>query len=439
MIEISHLSYTYPGATTPALDDITLVVRPGERVALVGANGSGKSTLLHYLAGLLPLQRESPLAAQPALVFQSPDDQAVAPSVIGELAFNLEQGGWVRSPMLERLAVWASRFGLTALADRDLTRLSGGEQQTVALAAATIDQRPVLLLDEPESWLDTDGRTRLADALSELRTALPELIEVRVTQSQETADDYERVIALRNGRLMTDPAAIATVLCPPLPTSSVSGFESPPETGWNLEGVSFSRPETGTVFRDVTTAITGRIIAIDGRNGSGKTTLLRLLAGLIVPTAGQIRLRDGRRVTPPGSDAYLVGQLPERQFFCDSVADELRFGLRRCGRHHDDEILRRVLDRVGLTVDLSRDPLSLSGGEQRRLALAIALSLQPSRLLCDEPTAALDNRGRALVAEILASTAANGTQIVIVSHDALMNDLADMRYTIREKKIVPTT
>ena len=163
----------------------------------------------------------------------------------------------------------------------------------------------------------------------------------------------------------------------------------------------------------------GELVVIAGETGSGKSTLLRLLAGLLEPTAGMVRV-DG---SAPGASSArgavaLVFQNPESQFFAETVLADVAFGPRNLGLDTPMEIAAGSLAAVGLDPVAfgGRSPLTLSGGEARRVAIAGALAMRAPYLLLDEPTAGLDARGRR---EVIATVLSERTRagIAVVTHD----------------------
>ncbi|MGD1860767.1 MAG: ABC transporter ATP-binding protein [Leptolyngbyaceae cyanobacterium] len=165
-----------------------------------------------------------------------------------------------------------------------------------------------------------------------------------------------------------------------------------------------------------------------GPSGSGKTTLLEILAGLAHPTAGEVRWRD--QILLPEALQQLAGlvfQFPERHFCGHNILEELRLG-------HPELPKSRIvetLESVGLGhLSLMAEPHALSGGQQRRLALAVQLIRQPYLLLLDEPTAGLDWSMRRQITSLLKQLKRDWS-LLIVTHDAgELTELADRAWTL---------
>jgi energy-coupling factor transport system ATP-binding protein len=154
---------------------------------------------------------------------------------------------------------------------------------------------------------------------------------------------------------------------------------------------------------------------IIGPSGSGKSTLLEILSGLAEPTSGALFWREQELIPEQLQQlAGLVFQFPERHFCGGSILEELRLGHPELG----SERVRQALSEVGLEdLSLSAAPHALSGGQQRRLALAVQLIRQPNLLLLDEPTAGLDWSMRRQLVNLLAKLKQDWT-LLIVTHDA---------------------
>jgi energy-coupling factor transport system ATP-binding protein len=183
-----------------------------------------------------------------------------------------------------------------------------------------------------------------------------------------------------------------------------------------LSGVRY-QPATAArpVLENVTFQLApGQLALVAGRSGSGKTTLLEVISGLAEPERGRISW-SGQRLSARQRRwlCGLVFQFPERHFLGLSVGQELRLGQRRL----DGDRLAAVLELVGLSgVSLQQRPEQLSGGQQRRLALAVQLLRDPRVLLLDEPTAGLDWAVRSDVVDLLAALARERA-VLVVTHE----------------------
>jgi energy-coupling factor transport system ATP-binding protein len=179
---------------------------------------------------------------------------------------------------------------------------------------------------------------------------------------------------------------------------------------------------------------------IIGPSGSGKSTLLEILSGLAEPTSGGVLWREQGLIAEQLQQlAGLVFQFPERHFCGGTILEELRLGHPELGKDR----VREALTEVGLEhLSLSTPPNALSGGQQRRLALAVQLIRQPHVLLLDEPTAGLDWSMRRQLVNLLAKLKQHWT-LLVVTHDAGdMLAIADNCWTLNHgelKSVDPTS
>jgi len=183
VFELTEVAFRYPESL--ALDRMTLSIRQGERVAVLGANGSGKSTLLRVLAGLcFPQQGSVAFCNQPlteqalatesfgqqfrrrvGVVFQNPDVQLFNATVFDEIAFGPMQLGWSKAEIIERVDDACEEMEIMHLKQRAPHRLSGGEKKRVALASVLVLDPDVLLMDEPTAALDPKSQGHMIDFL----------------------------------------------------------------------------------------------------------------------------------------------------------------------------------------------------------------------------------------------------------------------------------
>ncbi len=177
----------------------------------------------------------------------------------------------------------------------------------------------------------------------------------------------------------------------------------------------------------------GEFLGIAGHTGSGKSTLVQQMNGLAHPTRGTVRA-FGEDLARKGASAGVVArvgvvfQYPERQLFAQTVFDDVAFGPRNLGCD-ETEVARRVersLRQVGLDPAVAREkgPFELSGGQQRRVAFAGVLAMEPEVLVLDEPAAGLDPASRRSFLSLIARLHEEGLTVVMVSHD--MDDLASL-------------
>lgn len=202
-----------------------------------------------------------------------------------------------------------------------------------------------------------------------------------------------------------------------------------------FEQVSFSYGDAAPHVLDGIdfTVDDGSFTGIIGANGSGKSTLVQLADALLLPSSGNVvvdgmNTRDKKRLRELRRRVGLVFQYPERQLFASTVADDVAYGPRALGLDAPDveESVRRALELVGFDYDdiAERSPFALSGGQQRRVAIAGVLAMEPSYLVLDEPSAGMDPSAALELRALLQHLNDEGTTIVMVSHD--MDEVAEL-------------
>ena len=192
-----------------------------------------------------------------------------------------------------------------------------------------------------------------------------------------------------------------------------------------FRNVWFKYDEEGDyVLKDINLTIhRGEVISILGDNGSGKTTLIKHMNGLLKPTKGEVYV-DGvdtrdKPISELSRKVAIVFQYPEKMFFSPSVEEELRATLKNFGLEGDelDSRVEEILEEFRLVDLRDRTPFNLSGGEQRRLSIAIALSWDPDYIILDEPTTGLDGDSRRDLTKTIEKVLAKNKTVVIVTHD----------------------
>jgi energy-coupling factor transporter ATP-binding protein EcfA2 len=473
IVEVEGLSFRYRRASEPALVDLDLTVDAGEVLLVAGPSGCGKSTLIRALNGLIPHaypgeltgsvriaggltteQKLRDISLLVGTVLQDPARQIVGATVEGELAFGPENLGTPRGEIRQRITRVAREAGIEPLLGRETAALSGGERQLLAMGGILMLEPRLFVVDEPLANLDPQTAARLLGTLRRLADEghAVVIVEHRVEEALDLRPD--RVLYLEEGRTrylgdvagfleIADPEAVKlpfeVVLArvtgsrggaaargkPPAPParSAIEADGAPPRLEFRGVRAGYDGRE---VLHGIDTKLGAReVVAILGPNGSGKTTLFRTAMRLMDPTAGAVFV-DGRPATER-SVAQLattfgfVFQSPSQMLFARTVREELEFGPRNLGRDVAalDGIVTDALRRTGLDAleDIrDRPPLTLSFGQQKRLALAIALALEPPTLMLDEPSAGQDHRtARKFMGELLDIPALES--VYLVTHD----------------------
>lgn len=492
LVEVEGLTFRYRRATEPAIQDVSLTVQPGEVVLVAGPSGCGKSTLIRAINGLIPHAYSGELAGTVRVagglttelklrdiagtvgtVLQDPAKQIVGATVESELAFGPENQGLPRQEIVERIREVAARAGIEPLLGRETAALSGGERQLLAIAAILMMRPSLYVVDEPLANLDPATAERLLALLRALadQGAGILIVEHRVEEALELRPD--RVLYLEEGRTrylgavegfldIADPSAVKLpfdVVLRRITTAAEADDRTAPPTSSGPTSADAGVPAPRLEFRGVTAAIgdtailhgvdarlgSDEVVAVLGPNGSGKTTLFRTAMRLLDITGGTI-LVDGashadRRTAELATEFGYVFQSPSQMLFARTVEDELLFGPRNLGRDPGtfDELVADSLSRTaldGLEDILTRPPLALSFGQQKRLALAIALALRPGTLILDEPSAGQDHR---TAAEFMRGVVAipGLRSLYLVTHDVdLALTHADRILLFREGRVV---
>jgi len=416
-VEVSTLSWTFPGQHQPALHDIDLVINPGERVLLHGPSGSGKSTLAGLLAGVMRDPDDGTGrgvitvsgGTARGLVLQQPENQTVMARVHDDVAFGLENSLVAPSDMQSRIEQALADVGLELDPDHPTRELSGGQRQRLALAGALAMEPGLLILDEPTSSLDPDGVTAVLAAIERVLSARNITLVVIDHDPSRWWGLVDRVITMEDGHLVRDALMTGQAL-------SVAQLEAsePAVLGDEVlvaHNLVVSRDGTSGLAGPFSVSLrAGEILALRGPNGSGKTTLAMTLAGLLPPLQGSVSVA-GSNPHQLGSRelSSLVGVVPQNPAH-SLLRSSVRAELGVAGAE-------KVARQWGLSHVLDHHPLSLSGGQQRRLALALAMQAGQKLLVLDEPSQSLDSAGMNELVGYLREATEAGMAVVMATHD----------------------
>ncbi|GAA5052126.1 ABC transporter ATP-binding protein [Nocardia callitridis] len=467
IIEITDLDagYLRNGKVAPAVQGVSLRVRPGEIVALVGESGSGKSTTAHALVGLLPdTGRVTGGSIRVAGVDVASATEKVVRSLRGSTVGLIPQDPMVGLNPTQRIGDQVAEavrlrgvprqrvadevIGVLRKAGLDDPQhrvehypheLSGGQRQRVLIAIALAGEPEVIIADEPTSALDVTVQARILDHLETLVRDSGTALVIITHDLAVAADRADRVVVMRHGRVVETGTTAKILddsensytrrLVASAPTLAHGGqlrprvpapdpAEEPVAPIIELEAVTkhFDARRGGRVLAldGVSLRVTpGRTHAVVGESGSGKTTALRIAMGLTKPTSGAVRF-DGvdiaglswRRSRPLRRRFQLVHQNPfasldPRFTVRESVLEPLVSF--RVGTRADRRArAAELLDQVALPrTFLDRLPAELSGGQRQRVAIARALVLQPEVVLLDEPVSALDAQVQEQILDLL--------------------------------------
>ena len=486
-IAVKNLTFTYPEREQPVLQDVSLTVRPGEFVVLCGPSGCGKTTLLRQLKPTLaphgrlsgeilfegmPLSQLSQrdAASKIGFVLQSPENQIVTDKVWHELAFGLESLGFGTPAIRLRVAEMASFFGIQTWFYKNVTELSGGQKQLLALASVMALQPSLLILDEPTSQLDPIAAADFLATVGKINRELGVTVILTEHRLEEAFPLASRAVVMDKGRVICEgaPADVGKALreqghgmfhAMPVPMRIWAGAENSlpcpvtvrdgrewlskmevkgelPEVpaapireekpAVELDEVWFKYEKDGPdIVKGLSfRAYPGKLTAILGGNGTGKTTTLSMIAGLSSPYRGKVKINGTEIEKIPSGKLFdkLLGVLPQNPqslFVAKTVREDLLEILSESGlsKQEKQEKLRNIVSLCRLDGLLDSHPYDLSGGEQQRAALAKVLLLQPRILLLDEPTKGLDAEYKTVFAAVLRKLTDAGVTIIMVSHD----------------------
>ncbi len=462
LLQLNDISLTFGGE--PVFHDLSLVVQPGDRVALVGRNGSGKSTLMKVMAGLVEPDRGDrvvPPGISTGYMEQDPDLGGFA--TLGDYAMH----GLDPSELYK---VERAGEGLKFDPARPVDTASGGERRRAALARLMAQDPDLMLLDEPTNHLDIEAIGWLEDELKRTRKAfvlishdrrfLTELTRAtlwidrgQVRRQEKGFADFEiwrdktwddedmqrhkmdrkikaearwavEGISARRKRNMGRVRALQdlrgerSAMIRRQDTAAME-LASGPKSGRKVieaKGLTKTFGDT-TILRDFSLMVQrGDRVAFVGPNGVGKTTLIRLLMGEIAPDSGTVTL--GTNLVPAVFDQSRA-QLNEDMTLWENLTGDPE--MRVSGKA--DQIMVRGMPKhvVGYLKEFlfderqARAPVrSLSGGEKARLLLARIMARESNLLVLDEPTNDLDVETLDLLQDLLSEY--DGT-VLLISHD----------------------
>ncbi|MEM3972556.1 MAG: ATP-binding cassette domain-containing protein [Saccharolobus sp.] len=490
-VEINDLEVKYFGKDKPTLTVGKLDIEEGESVLITGKSGEGKSTLVSVINGVIPHLiaaevkgevrvfgievKDSPIyeiSKYVGTLLQDPDTQAFNYTVIDEVAFGVENYMISREEMVERVEEAMKITGISHLRDREINTLSGGELQRVILASVLAMRPRILILDEPTSNIDPQGTKEIIEVIKTFKSQRITLIIVE-HKIERILPFVDRIIVIDNGKVFLDLKKSEFIdyvdklynLGLEIPDYMIYmkkiGVRNVEELKGKYEFKRSNNRVDGNrevlkadikVFTPsgrpiVNTSISlkeGTITALMGKNGSGKTTLLKAIMGLIEKK----RLKADVKLIVNGMDlsksdlitrgAYIayLPQFFDVMFIKRTVEDEVKFGMKN-RKSFSEERLNELLNAFSLNSYRKEDPLVLSMGQRRRVAMASVLAGGAKIILMDEPTSGQDWYHKEILGKELTELRNKGYTILVVTHDSRFVDkFADNLMIMHEGKIV---
>lgn len=415
------------------------------------------------------------------MVFQNPDNQLVATIVEEDVAFAPENLGVEPKEIRVRVDEALKQVDMYEFREHAPHQLSGGQKQRVAIAGIIAMQPRCIVMDEPTAMLDPKGRREVMKTIKRLNREQGITVILITHYMDEAAqadrvvvmdnggvlmDDVPRKIFARSNELRKvglDVPQVTELCCMlrekgvkisseiifedecseaiaklPLKKKSAEMVKEPLAVRNTEDSVEIAKLENltykysvGTPFEktavdnvDLTIA-KGEFVGIIGHTGSGKSTLIQHFNGLIKPTSGTV-LIDGRDIWDKDVNIRnirfkvgIVFQYSEHQLFEETVAKDIAFGPKNMGLSEEEivESVKNAAESMGITHLLEKSPFELSGGQQRRVALAGVLAMNPEVLILDEPAAGLDPKGRdKILGMIKQYHEKSGKTVLLVSH-----------------------
>ena len=412
MIRAEKLTFNYE-QSDDGIKDIDFSVKESEVILLAGDSGSGKSTLLKCLNGLIPETVEGSLEGnlyfedkkyselrmfelneKIGSVFQNPRSQFFTTNSTAELVFSMENYGYTKKLMDERLEVLTEKFGLHPLLNRNIFEISSGERQLLALASAMALNQKVVIFDEPSANLDYGNAMKLGKIILGMKKSGITVI-VADHRFYYLKGLIDKVFLIEDGRLNRFDSE-EEFKKSKYDTRSFDLFDLDlpvPEESINTEKIAgLKNVSYKNVLTDISLELKkGEVSVLVGNNGVGKTTLAKLLCKTIKPDNGEVNIN--------GLPFYIM-QDPDFQLFGTSVYNELA----------------ETLKYLGLYDYKDKHPFDLSGGQKQRLQIGMAMLCDKPLIIFDEPTSGLDIVSMKKVAKETVRLKENAA-VLVISHD----------------------
>lgn len=430
----------------------------------------------------------SELSSKVGYVYQDFENSIVRPSVFDEVSFSALNYGFddYKERALDALKILDLEF----LKDEYVWQLSGGQKHLVALASVVAIKPKYIIIDEPVAQLDPYHARQTYEKLKLLNEEHGITIIVIEHHTEFIADYCKEVVLLNKGHikwkkdvksaLNSVSDLLASNIFPPQVTQVAYALAngetnelpiSLDETNEFFEKIRSNKEERNNIkvhsngietveFNNVTagykdyskknkviinnmnfTLVDGERVAIVGNNGAGKSTILRLISKLIKPMKGTVKIMDEdiacKSPEVVCNSVSYINQNPEEMFIDDSIEKDVAYFLKARKKENYEEIVEQILRELALIEIKEKDPRLLSGGQQRRVSLAIGMGMTPEVILLDEPTASLDISSRKELLKILQLLNKYIKTSIVATHDMqLVADWASRVIVVNKGDII---
>jgi len=508
---------SYVGIENPfTLKGLSFKVDKGEFFGIIGPSGAGKTTLCYALTGIIPhvftvpygkerghIKGEIKLFGQTltkveavtdektgkvvdkivgmrqtaprvGLLLQDPENQFLRMDLLHEIAFGMELLGLTQSEIESRAKEALEIVGLGSLWPiADLihpSELSGGQKQRAAIASFIALRPELLVLDEPMSDLDPEGKLNIIQAIDNIRNQY-DITIIIVEHNPEVIQKYaDKVLAINNGetiaygpteevysqsKLFKENGLYASDIARigwqsdlsyngrvPFTVDEMMGalvdkkqedlanvkddpLDEKAEEIISVKDLDFTYEDGTQALKGVSFSIKkGEYVGLIGQNGAGKSTISKIISGLYKKFRGEakvmgLNLRDKKVIERIPCYVGYVFQNPDNQIFMRKVYDEVAYGLKnlKMPQQEIDQRVKEALKSVGLLAKIDEDPMFLGKGEKRRLTVASILAMDPKIMIVDEPTTGQDFRMSEDIMNLLEELNKAGTTILAITHD----------------------
>jgi energy-coupling factor transport system ATP-binding protein len=476
-VAIKNLKFFYTGNEEPSIEVENLTIQEGETVLITGRSGGGKSTLVNCIAGIIPhithgdlegsvevYGKEvsgTPLAklsTEVGIVLQNPETQVMNYAVEEEVAFGPENLCLGADEILSRVNEAIEITGISEIKDRETYTLSGGEMQRVAIASVLSMRPRLLILDEPTSNIDPEGTARVFDILKRLKEE--KTLIVVEHKVERVLPFVDRIIVVNDGRIVLNISSHELIhhvdkmleMGIEVPIHFIyarrygidsEDIKSIREKLQEINAIPASPPRalgSNTLMR-ASVRVTGdggkqlvngsinleecHILAIMGRNGAGKSTFLKAIMGFLETglKADVEIVLDGKNISKEhimdrGSEIAFVPQNFDLTLINKTVESEVAYSIRKRKLNDYKKRADEMMEMFSLSESRYRDPLSLSVGQRRRVAMASAIASGVKVIMLDEPTSGQDYFHKEILGRELTRLKERGYSIIIVTHDS---------------------